>query len=122
MATTIESPLSVRDLRRRWKPTKQRLNNQRDNHPTLVRFHRACSWLARVEEMGGEIEYDLALILQWVAFNALYGQWDEGAHEPLGDRECWRGLLGPRLRSRFGRENSLPSPKSQATSTLSARR
>ncbi|MCB9925600.1 MAG: hypothetical protein H6822_25845 [Planctomycetaceae bacterium] len=90
MATTIVSSPSVRDLRRRWKPIKERLSGQRDNHPTLIRFHRACSWLARVEQMGDEIEYDLALILQWVAFNALYGQWDESLGEPLRDRECWR--------------------------------
>lgn len=90
MATSVELSLSVRDLRRRWKPVKERLNSERDNHPTLVRFHRACSWLDRVEQMGEDVEYDLALLLQWVAFNALYGQWDEAIREPLRDRECWR--------------------------------
>jgi hypothetical protein len=90
MAEKVESSVSIRTLRRRWKPTKQRLNSEHENHPTLVRFHRACSWLARVEKMGDDVEYDLALISQWIAFNALYGQWDERKREPLGDRECWR--------------------------------
>ena len=85
--------LTVRDLRRRWKPHKERLNRTRSDHPTLVRFHRVCSWLARVETMDLERDSDLALVSQWIAFNALYGQWDQGAREPLADRECWRVFL-----------------------------
>ena len=49
------------------------------------------SWLGRAEQMDDEI--DLALVTQWIAFNALYGQWDEAAGEPLHDRECWRVFL-----------------------------
>ena len=84
------STLTVRELRRRWKPHKQRLADSKQDHPPLVRFHRACSWLARVEDMGENVDYDLALISQWIAFNSLYGQWDEIAHQPVPDRECWR--------------------------------
>lgn len=85
--------MTIRDLRRRWKPHKERLGNARADHPTLIRFHRACSWLARVEAMDLERDSDLVLISQWIAFNALYGQWDESAHEPVADRECWRVFI-----------------------------
>lgn len=81
---------TVRELRRRWKPHKQRLGAERTDHPTLIRFHRACSWLAQAEVMDLESNGDLALIALWITFNALYGQWDHGAREPLPDRECWR--------------------------------
>ena len=46
-----ESTLTVRDLRRRWKPIKERLNAEQDSHPTAIRVHRAFSWMARVEEL-----------------------------------------------------------------------
>ena len=38
--------LTVRDLRRLWKPHKERLNGHAAEHPTTIRFHRACSWLS----------------------------------------------------------------------------
>jgi hypothetical protein len=82
-------PTTVRSLRHRWKPTKERLQEIRGDHPTNIRFHRACSWLGQVEVLGGT-NSDLALICQWTAFNSLYGLWDEGKREPLPDRECWR--------------------------------
>jgi len=82
---------TVHMLRRRWKPIKERLQSAQDNHPTNIRFHRACSWLARVEKLDGA-DPDLALVCQWTAFNALYGQWDDGRREPSADRESWRGF------------------------------
>lgn len=82
-------PISVHTLRSRWKPAKQRLQAACDNHPTNIRFHRACSWLQCVENMDG-LSPDLALISQWTAFNSLYGQWDLQRREPQPDRECWR--------------------------------
>lgn len=85
--------LTVRDLRRRWKPHKERLQAARDNHPTAIRFHRACSWLSRVEELDAEVDADLVLINQWVGFNALYGRWDVTRREPLPDRECWKEFV-----------------------------
>jgi hypothetical protein len=87
------SDLTVRDLRRRWKPHKERLRFIRSDHPTLIRFHRAISWLERVEKMDTAQDSDLALIGQWIAFNALYGQWDHGLREPVADRECWRVFM-----------------------------
>ena len=32
-------------------------------------------------------------LAQWIAFNALYGQWDAGNRQSLPDRECWRVFL-----------------------------
>lgn len=83
---------TVRDLRRSWKPHKERLNGQAAEHPTTIRFHRACSWLQRAEQATKD-DLDLALLSQWVAFNALYGQWDHDAREPLADNECWRHFI-----------------------------
>jgi hypothetical protein len=37
-------------LWRRWKPQKTRPLAAHPDSPTVVRFHRACSWLARVEQ------------------------------------------------------------------------
>lgn len=84
---------SVRELRRRWKPHKARLQQLDSTHPTNVRFHRACSWLQRAEMASGEQDVDFALIGQWIAFNSLYGQWDVCEREPLRDSTCWRAFL-----------------------------
>jgi len=84
---------TVRDLRRQWKPHKERLTQQHREHPTTVRFHRACSWLQRAEKLTGPDDLDLAMVNQWIAFNALYGQWDQAALEPVADVACWRQFL-----------------------------
>lgn len=84
--------VTVRDLRRLWKPHKERLNGHDPEHATNVRFHRACSWLQRVEQIT-DGDLDLALLNQWIAFNSLYGQWDHAAREPVSDNECWRHFL-----------------------------
>ena len=65
--------------------------------PTSIRFHRACSWIARVEKDGVE-DHDTDLLSLWIAFNSLYGQWDEQKREPRPDRECWRGFVSEILR------------------------
>lgn len=101
-----EGSLTVRDLRRRWKPHKTRLHALRKNHPTPIRFHRCCSWLERVEAMNGE-DPDLTLAAQWIAFNALYGQWDERLREPAADRECWRRFLDRIVR--LDRDGRIPA-------------
>jgi len=55
--------LSVRDLRRQWKPHKERLNRCHSEHPTNVRFHRATSWLQRAEQLStAETDGDLLLM------------------------------------------------------------
>jgi hypothetical protein len=85
--------LSIRTLRRRWKPHKERLSRLNGEHPTNVRFHRACSWVQRAEQITEGNDLDLALIARWVAFNALYGQWDGERHQAVGEIESWKHLL-----------------------------
>lgn len=84
--------VAVRDLRRMWKPHKERLNVVDAEHPTNVRFHRACSWLQRAEQATKD-DADLSLLCRWIAFNALYGQWDHGNREAVADTECWKVFL-----------------------------
>ncbi len=88
-----QSQLSVRSLRRRWKPKKEHLANSDQHEPTLIRVHRCCSWLASVEDMAGDGPLDSHLIFRWIALNSLYGMWDGEAREPIGDRKT----LGPFL-------------------------
>jgi hypothetical protein len=90
----LETVLTVRDLRRRWKPQKERLAG----HPTAIRFHRACSWLDRAEKLDQAEDLDLVLINQWIALNALYGQWSHMRNEPEEDRNGWRGFFDRLLR------------------------
>lgn len=85
--------LSVRELRRRWKPIKQRLGEEHPDHPTIIRLHRSFSWLARCQDEQLPEDHDQHLLFLWIAFNALYGQWDDKRREPLPDRECWRKFV-----------------------------
>ena len=89
---TAQGP-TVHALRRRWKPTKERLNAAVPSHPTSIRIHRALSWLQRVEQIEEGTDLDLVLVCQWIAFNSLYGQWDETRREPRADRDCSRRFL-----------------------------
>ena len=84
--------VDVHHLRRLWKPHKERLLAIREDHATPIRFHRACSWLSRVEAADDD-DVDFVLIGQWIALNSLYGQWDHGNRSPVADRECWRVFL-----------------------------
>ena len=84
---------TVHNLRRRWKPHKERLLAAGGEQSTSIRFHRTCSWMDRVEKNANNADLDLDLISLWIAFNALYGQWDEQRQEPKPDRECWRGFV-----------------------------
>ena len=91
MATPL---LTAHDLRRRWKPHKEALLADRGNRPTCIRLHRAFSWIGR-SESDTPTDLDLALICLWIAFNALYGQWNELRREPQPDRESWRAFRSP---------------------------
>ncbi len=84
--------MSVHHLRRRWKPFKERVRGNRRYEPVCIRFHRACSWLQRTEELGQD-EVDQRLILQWIAFNSLYGRWDPSRREPQQDKPTIREFL-----------------------------
>jgi len=91
--TEIATIPTVHDLRHRWKPHKERLAALKGEQPTPIRFHRACSWMARVEQMPEGQDHDLGLVSLWIAFNALYGQWDSQKREPRPDRESWRTFI-----------------------------
>ncbi len=84
---------TVHDLRHRWKPHKERLLAAKGEQATSIRFHRACSWMARVEQMPEGQDHDLGLVSLWIAFNSLYGQWDSLKREPRPDRESWRAFV-----------------------------
>ncbi len=90
--------LSVRELRRRWKPHKERLHQLQSDHPTTIRFHRSCSWLDQAQILIDSHQYDIALINLWIAFNALYGQWHQENNDPFPDRESWRPFCDAILR------------------------
>ena len=89
-----ESPPTIHALRIRWPPHKERLAVIRGDHPTAIRFHRSCSWLSHVEKYDPIQDIDQVLLHQWIAFNLLYGQWDEVALESASDRRCWQTFLG----------------------------
>lgn len=72
---------------------KEGLLAEQQNHPTAIRIHRVFSWLQRVEQLEDGADLDNALVCRWIAFNALYGQWDEKAGEPMADRDCWERLI-----------------------------
>ena len=91
--TEIATTQTVHDLRHRWKPHKEQLLATGGEQATSIRFHRACSWLARVEQIPEGQDHDLGLISLWIAFNSLYGQWDAGKREPRPDRESWRAFV-----------------------------
>ncbi len=78
-------------VRSHLEALKERLLANGGEQPTSIRFHRACSWIARVEKNGGD-DHDTDLLSLWIAFNSLYGHWDEQKREPKPDRECWRGF------------------------------
>lgn len=85
--------LTVHALRKRWKPHKERLQAAYPNHPTVIRLHRALSWLERCEACGDGDDLDLQMVCLWIAFNGLYGRWDTDRREPQPDRPCWRQFL-----------------------------
>ena len=104
-------PRSVIELRARWKPTKLRLVKSGENQDLCIRVHRACSWLARVEELealAAEAEpqpnpafgpdpttawYDDALVLRWIGFNSMYGLWNDEYREPERDFESCSAFM-----------------------------
>lgn len=87
-----ESPVSVHQLRRRWKPFKDRVKSNERYQPICIRIHRACSWLQRVESLE-EADLDQRLVLQWIAFNSLYGRWNPSEREPEPDAATIREFL-----------------------------
>lgn len=87
-----ESPLSVHQLRKKWKPFKDRASGNQRYEAICIRIHRACSWLQRTEQLA-ESELDERLILQWIAFNSLYGRWNRSGRAPEPDSETIHEFL-----------------------------
>ncbi len=87
---------TVQEIRRRWKPSKLQLQDIDPYHPTNIRIHRACSWLAQ-DESGKTASDDLALISLWVSLNSLYGRWDAQTGQPLPDWAALDAFLGQML-------------------------
>ena len=83
---------TVQDLRQLWQPHKTRLSEITPNHSLVVRMHRAFSWMQRSDDAGSQ-DSDLSLITLWIAFNAIYGRWDESRREPMPDKESWKVCL-----------------------------
>ena len=83
--SNTRSKLTVRDLRRRWKPTKERINRTGASHPLVIRLYRAFSWMAEIEQSANDEDYDRQLLFLWIAFNALYGKWDSERQIPESD-------------------------------------
>lgn len=62
--TTLQT---VHDLRHRWKPHKEQLRAAGGEQATSIRFHRACSWMARVETTA----VNMRMILIFLAVTAV---------------------------------------------------
>lgn len=82
------------ELRRQWKPHKRYLAD----HPTAIRFHRACSWLDAAMQLNPDQDTDQIMILQWTAFNALYGVWNPERNEAFPDRQSWKDFVARIIR------------------------
>ena len=71
-----------------WRPKRQELVDADRDEPLRVRIHRCYTALKRAElvEQEGDVGVDAALVLRWIALNALYGTWDDQAGMPVKDR------------------------------------
>jgi len=87
--------LTVRELRRRWKPIKDGEAAGAAHEPIRVRLHRCWSWLQRIEELeaAGVGVDDARLIYGWIALNSLYGRWDERERSPESDKPSLDAFL-----------------------------
>lgn len=79
---------SVRDLRSRWKPTKNDAAAGPDHEPVRIRLHRCFSWMHEAELLAGDPRMsDARLVWRWIALNALYSRWDDAMRWPANDKE-----------------------------------
>lgn len=85
--------LTTTSLINRWQPTKGRLKRTGATHPLALRMHRSLSWLQAADRQESARDDDAALIFRWIAFNALYGVWNESAREPEADVFSWKRFL-----------------------------
>lgn len=69
------------------KETEQRFQNYQ------IRVHRALSWWERARELDAAEHPDGRLLYGWIAFNSLYGIWDDMSGGPAKDRETWQQFV-----------------------------
>ncbi|QDU82385.1 hypothetical protein Pla110_41400 [Polystyrenella longa] len=82
---------TVEEIRRAWKPYKTSLSETGYERDTVIRIHRACSWLEQVEKL--EASHDQQLILLWISLNTLYGVWNPKDRTPVSDASSWADFL-----------------------------
>jgi hypothetical protein len=87
-ATFVATPAELRPrFKAICKATEQRFQNYQ------IRVHRALSWWERARELDANEHPDGRLLYGWIAFNALYGVWDEAGGGPAKDREAWQSFV-----------------------------
>ena len=81
--------ISAETIHAGWIPKRQQLADADTEEPLRIRVHRCYIALKRaelVEQEGSGVDVDAALVLRWIALNALYGSWDGQANMPVKDR------------------------------------
>jgi hypothetical protein len=79
--------ISHAELRARFKEICGATQNRFQNYQ--IRVHRALSWWERAGQLDPEDNPEGRLLFAWIAFNALYGSWNDGGGGPASDREGW---------------------------------
>jgi len=90
-ASSAKSEFDPRELRRRFQSVCDATSNRFQNFQ--IRVHRSLSWLERALGSDAELEPDGRLLYGWIAFNALYGRWDDDAGFAAKDRDSWQTFL-----------------------------
>jgi len=90
-SSSATSEFDLRELRRRFESVCDATNNRFQNFQ--IRVHRSLSWLERALGSDAEQEPDGRLLFGWIAFNALYGRWDEDTGFAAKDRDSWQTFL-----------------------------
>ncbi len=80
----FEAPITPKVLRGQWRARRDEYAAAGLYEGVRIRIHRSLSWLD-ASEARGDSELDTRLVEQWIAFNALYGRWDEQRREPIPD-------------------------------------
>lgn len=88
---------SAAELKTKWQATSWYAVRDPD-HPSdglNLRVRRALSWLERAEDARRHDDHDVAFILYWIAFNAVYGQAGSAAYydQPATERDIQRTYL-----------------------------
>jgi hypothetical protein len=85
------SQANIEDLRSLFKRRCAETDNKHQNWQ--IRVHRSLSWLVRAHQMDAVEQPDGRLLYNWIAFNALYGRWNEREGFPAADGPSWKSFL-----------------------------